>query len=110
MFIEEQGIYIDSGLFKDHAEYMRDALVAASAIFSDLGDKRKPEYLYRIVGDALERGREIKEDAVRRIKEAGCPTGREQVRKVIFQERWQCRRYSVEEIRQLFDKEETERA
>ncbi len=32
MFIEERGIYIDSGLFKDNAEYMRDALVAASAV------------------------------------------------------------------------------
>ena len=108
MFIEAQGIYIDSELFKDNARYMRDALVAASAIFSDLGDRRKPEYLYRIVGDALERGREIKEDAARRIKEAGCPAGREQVRKVIFQERWQCQECSTEEIRQLFRRKKLE--
>lgn len=108
MFIEEQGIYIDSGLFKDNAEYMRDALVAASAVFSDLGDRRKPVYLYRIVEDALERGKEMEEDVVRRITEAGCPAGREQVRKVIFRERWQCREYSTEEIRQLLRRKERE--
>ena len=45
--------------------------MAASAVFSDLGDRRKPEYLYRIVEDALERGKELEEDAVRRIMEAG---------------------------------------
>lgn len=108
MFIEEQGIYIDSGLFKDNAEYMRDALVAASAIFSDLGDRRKPEYLYRIVGDAMERGKEIEKDAVRRIREAGCPAGKEQVRKVIFRERWQSRKCSAEEIRKLLKQKERE--
>ena len=108
MFIEEQGIYIDSGLFKDNAEYMRDALVAASAIFSDLGDRRKPEYLYRIVMDAMERGREIEKDAIRRIREAGCPAGKEQVRKVIFRERWQSRKCSAEEIRKLLKQKERE--
>ena len=44
-FIESKGFYIDSDLFKDHAQYMRTALVAASALFTDLGDKRKQEYL-----------------------------------------------------------------
>lgn len=38
-FIESKGIYIDSELFKDNALYMRSALVASSAIFSDLGDR-----------------------------------------------------------------------
>lgn len=60
MFIEAQGIYIASDLFKDNAVYMRNALVAANAIFDDLGDLRKTEYLYRIVQDALERGQERK--------------------------------------------------
>lgn len=106
MFIEERGIYIDSGLFKDNAEYMRDALVAASAVFHDLGDRRKPEYLYHIVGDALERGQEIKEDAVRRIKEAGCTAGREQVRELITRERWECRKHSVDEVRHLLGRKE----
>ncbi|MDE7313931.1 MAG: Fic family protein [Eubacterium sp.] len=36
-FIESKGFYIDSDLFKDNAQYMRTALVAASALFSDLG-------------------------------------------------------------------------
>lgn len=44
-FIESKEFYIDSDLFKDHAQYMRTALVAAGALFSDLGDKRKQEYL-----------------------------------------------------------------
>jgi len=101
MFIEEQGIYIDSELFKDNAKYMRDALVAASAIFSDLGDRRKPEYLYQIVGDALERGKGIKEDAVRRIREAGYPAEEEQVRKVIFWDRKERRLHSGEEIQRF---------
>ncbi len=106
MFIEERGIYIDSGLFKDNAEYMRDALVAASAGFHDLGDRRKPEYLYRIVEDALQRGQELKEDAVRRIRSAGYTAGREQVRKVITCERWECRKYSADELRQLLRRKE----
>ena len=106
MFIEERGIYIDSGLFKDNAEYMRDALVAASAVFHDLGDRRKPEYLYRIVEDALQRGQELKEDAVRRIRSAGYTAGREQVRKVITCERWECRKYSADELRQLLRRKE----
>lgn len=35
---------------------MRTALVVASAVFGDLGDKRKPGYLEAIIADALERG------------------------------------------------------
>lgn len=38
-------------MFKDNTQYMRTALVAASALFSDLGDKRKSEYLEKIVFD-----------------------------------------------------------
>ncbi|MBS5064949.1 MAG: Fic family protein, partial [Hungatella hathewayi] len=34
-FIESKGFYIDSDLFKDNAQYMRTALVAASAVFHD---------------------------------------------------------------------------
>jgi len=32
-------------------------LVAASAVFKDIGDKSKPQYLIKIVKDALERGK-----------------------------------------------------
>ena len=108
MFIEAQGIYIDSRLFKDNAKYMRDALVAASAVFSDLGDRRKPEYLYRIVGDALERGKAVEEDAVQRITAAGYPAGEQQVRKVIFWDRKERRIHDAEEIRQLLRQKERE--
>lgn len=68
LFIEAQGIYIESDLFRDNASYMRDALVAANAVFSDIGDLRKPEYLYRIVEDALEQGREMKERICKQFK------------------------------------------
>ena len=39
-----------------HPEYVRNALVAASAVFHDLGDMRKPEYLERIAADSLKEG------------------------------------------------------
>ncbi|MBD5476276.1 MAG: hypothetical protein HDR17_09935 [Lachnospiraceae bacterium] len=106
LFIEAQGIYIESELFKDNARYMRDALVAASAIFSDLGDRRKPEYLYRIVGDAMERGKEIEGEAVRRIRSAGYPAGEQQVRQVIFWDRKERRTHGADEIERLLKQKE----
>ncbi|MCL2204215.1 MAG: Fic family protein [Defluviitaleaceae bacterium] len=54
-FAESKGIPLDRVLFEQNAAYVRSALVAASAIFRD-GDFRKPEYLIRIVTDALKRG------------------------------------------------------
>jgi cell filamentation protein len=56
-FAESKGLPLDRALFEQNATYVRSALVAASAIFCD-GDFRKPEYLIRIVTDALERGKE----------------------------------------------------
>lgn len=106
MFIEAQGIYIDSELFKDNAEYMRDALVAASAVFSDLGDRRKPEYLYRIVEDALERGNQIKDGVSGRIKKAGYSASYEQTRKIIFWDRKDKRPHNEVEIREFLKKQE----
>lgn len=106
MFIEAQGIYIDSELFKDNAEYMRDALVAASAVFSDLGDRRKPEYLYRIVEDALERGKKIEEDAAVRIEKAGYFASHEQIRKVIFWDRKERRFHNGAEVQKLLKNHE----
>ena len=46
---------VDSELFKDHSAYVRRALVASSAIFKDLGDKRKPEFLVNFILDAINR-------------------------------------------------------
>jgi cell filamentation protein len=51
---------LDRKLFKDNSAYLRTALVAASAVFQDLEDRAKPEYLIRIVQDAIERGQSKK--------------------------------------------------
>lgn len=94
-FIESKGFYIDSDLFKDNAQYMRTALVAASALFSDLGDKRKPEYLGRIVLDALERGQEMKQRVSDIIKGTGYGVTESRIRKIIYWNRLE--RYEHEE-------------
>jgi cell filamentation protein len=44
---------INRKLFQEHSEYLRNALVAARAIFNDLGNRSRPEYLYKIVLDAI---------------------------------------------------------
>jgi len=48
---------LDRALFKDHSAYVRRALVASSAFFKDLGDKRKPEFLINFIHDAIDRAR-----------------------------------------------------
>lgn len=83
-FIESKGFYVDSDLFKDNAQYMRTALVAASAEFSDLGDKRKIEYLEKIVLDALERGMEMKQRVSRTIKRSGHEVTERKIRKIVY--------------------------
>lgn len=97
-FIESKGFYIDSGLFKDNAHYMRTALVAASALFSDLGDRRKPEYLEAIVKDALERGNEMKRRVIDVIKEAGYQATEERIRLIVFWNRSEQREHNVKEV------------
>ena len=52
-FADRKGFPIDRTLFEENSAYVRTSLVAASAIFEDLGDKSKPEYLIRIVRDSL---------------------------------------------------------
>lgn len=52
-FIETQGISIDRTIFEKHSAYVRTALVAFSAVFHDLGDLSKKEYLERIIMDSL---------------------------------------------------------
>lgn len=55
-FAESRGFGLDRKLFKDNSEFLRTALVAASAKFSDsLGDRSQPEHLYRIVKDSMEK-------------------------------------------------------
>ena len=50
-FAEDRGMNLDRSLFEKNSAYMRNALVAASAIFPD-GDFRKTEYLVNIVKDS----------------------------------------------------------
>lgn len=53
-FIEAQGVPINRMVFEKHSAYVRTALVAYCAVFHDLGDLSKKEYLEKIIGDALE--------------------------------------------------------
>lgn len=55
-FADQHGFPIDRSLFEKNCGYMRRALVAANAKFTDLGDYSKPEYLHKIVKDAMQRG------------------------------------------------------
>jgi len=55
-YTESIGIMLDTELFEKNSVYVRSALVAASAVFKDLGDRSKPQYLVKIIKDALIRG------------------------------------------------------
>ena len=79
---------------------MRNALVAANAIFDDLGDLRKPEYLYRIVQDALERGQEMKGHVAKMIRESGLADTEERIRQIILWNRKEKRDHLPEEIKE----------
>ena len=108
-FIESKGLYIDSDLFKDHAQYMRTALVAATALFSDLGDKRKPEYLEKIVLDALERGQEMKQRVSDVIKETGLRVTESRIRKIVYWNRLERHEHGEQDVRlYLLQNEESE--
>lgn len=52
-YADAVGLNPNRELFEDNAQYVRTALVAYNAIFPDIGDVSKPEYLLRIVEDAL---------------------------------------------------------
>jgi cell filamentation protein len=52
-FAEQKGFRLNRELFKDNSVYVRRALVAASAIFADMGDLSQPQHLIRIVRDSL---------------------------------------------------------
>jgi cell filamentation protein len=66
-YAEKNGISINDRLFAENSAYLRNALVAANSVFDDLGDKSKPEYLHRIILDAMQKGVEQKKqgDSVR---------------------------------------------
>lgn len=100
-FIESKGFYIASELFKENAQYTRSALVAANAIFSDLGDKRKTEYLDNIVTDALLQGQEMKTRIIKAIYDAGFEATDVVVKKVIFWNRAEKYEHTVDEIKEF---------
>jgi len=49
----KHSILIKRELFEENSLYVRNALVAANAVFKDIGDKSNYEYLQRIVFDAM---------------------------------------------------------
>ena len=51
-FARSRGVLLDMSLFEQNALYVRNALVAATAVFPD-GDFRKPDFLYNIIKDSL---------------------------------------------------------
>ncbi len=58
-YAKKEGFPLDTDLLKDNSDYVRNALVAATAVFHDLGDKSNLEYLIRIIKDAIEKGRNL---------------------------------------------------
>ncbi|HBC96860.1 MAG TPA: hypothetical protein DC034_08720 [Clostridium sp.] len=58
-YAEKEGFPLDTDLLKDNSDYVRNALVAASATFHDIGDKSNLKYLATIIEDAMERGKNI---------------------------------------------------
>ncbi len=99
-FIESKGFYILSELFKENAQYTRSALVAANAIFLDLGDKRKTEYLDNIVLDAMEQGYEMKARVMEEINKAGFDASEETIKKIVFWNRAEKYEHTADEIRE----------
>ena len=53
-FLDEIGVVINRQLFEENARYVRTALVAYNAYFSDGNNYSKKEYLEKIVFDSLE--------------------------------------------------------
>ena len=59
-YADTVGIGPDRELFEKNAQYVRTALVAYNAVFDDLGDLSKPEYLRNTVEDAILRGKRMR--------------------------------------------------
>ena len=52
-YYDSRNEQINRKLFEQNAEYFRAALVAANAVFKDIGDKSDTRFLYNIVLDAM---------------------------------------------------------
>ena len=61
-FADSHNMPVERTLFEKNSQYVRNALVAATAVYAD-ADFRKPEFLEKIVQDGLERAAE------RRVRE-----------------------------------------
>lgn len=104
MYIESKNVYIDSNLFKDNANYTRDALVAANAIFHDIGDKRKPEYLLKIVEDALNRGRKMRDTVKKTVIKMIDSYDESMIKRIIRWNRIEGKEHTSEEIKNYLQK------
>lgn len=58
-FSDEHGFPIDRQMFEENSHYVRTALVAYNAVFSDVGDKSRKEYLEAFIRDSIERGMSV---------------------------------------------------
>ncbi len=58
LYAANRDIPLEPLLFEKHSVYTRNALVAASAVFKDLGDRSDLSYLKKIVLDSIVLGRE----------------------------------------------------
>lgn len=52
-YADEHGFSINRTIFEENSSYVRNALVAYNAVFHDLGNLSKPQYLETIIRDAL---------------------------------------------------------
>lgn len=78
---------------------MRTALVAYNAIFHDLGDKRKPEYLEQIISDSLNRGFLIKDKIVKQLEYMKIDVTESIIKNVINWNRTDGREHDLNEIK-----------
>lgn len=76
----------------------RQSHLVVNSLFSDLGDKRKPEYLEAIVKDALERGNKMKRRVINVIQEAGYQATEKIVRAIIYWNRSAQREHDANEV------------
>ncbi len=84
-------------------------MVASSALFTDLGDKRKQEYLEKIILDVLERGQEMKQRVSDIIKKAEFRVTERRIRKIVYWNRLEWYEHGERDVRlYLLQNEESE--
>ena len=52
-YADEHGFPVNRKIFEENSAYVRNALMAYNAVFSDMGDLSKPQFLERIIDDAI---------------------------------------------------------